>query len=64
LYIFTHYNLCVILNILCFAAHEVTLRSTAMQQTGTVLHGKKFTHNSVSSLWSLDKQCHDVIRTM
>ena len=46
--IFTHYNLCIILSFLCSTAHKVPLRSVGMQQTGIVLHGKKFTHNNVS----------------
>ena len=49
-YIFTHYKLCIILSLLCSTAHKVPLRSTAMQQIGTVLHGKKITQNSVSSV--------------
>jgi hypothetical protein len=49
-YIYALYKLCIILSFLCFTAHKVLLRSMAMQQTGTVLNGKKFTHKSVSSL--------------
>jgi hypothetical protein len=41
-------NLFVILKFLCSTANNVTLQSMAMQQTGTVLDGRKFTKNRVS----------------
>ena len=50
LYIFTYYKLCIILSFLCSTAYKVPLRSLAMQQTGPLLHGKKFTHMRVSSV--------------
>ena len=50
LYIFTYYKLCIILSFLCSTAHKFPLRSMAMQQIGTALHGKKFTHYRVSSV--------------
>lgn len=48
-YIFTYNKLCLIINILCSTAKKFTLRSTLMEQTGTVLDGKKLTNHWVSS---------------
>ena len=49
-YVFTHNKLCLILSFLCYTVKNVTLRSMAMQQTGTVLDtGMNFSKYRVST---------------
>lgn len=49
-YIFTYNKLRLLINFLCSTANNVTLRTMLMEQTGTLLDGKKLTNHRVSSV--------------